>query len=598
MEGACHGGQEIPGHIREHDVSGSLVTLVNPNRIHPAITPYALDILTTALEQAGFEVHVVDCCFRRDEWQEVLREYFAAHQPLLVGVTIRNTDTIYPQEQKVFIGEHREVFQLIRELTPAPIVAGGVGFSSMPFALVDYFGIDFGVKGPGETVICLLARTLAEGGTPDTVPGLILNKGNGSVVRVPVTGLPAGTGLLRLAGFNEERTWQAERTATYRRRSGDPRKVDNLEYYRRGGLGNILTKNGCTYACTHCVEPDAKGTRFARRGIEAVVDEMESLTAQGVHDLHTTDSEFNLAIANSKSILREIVERKRRDPGSPLHHLRLWTYCQPTPFDEEFASLLAQAGCGGVNVSTDHVVDELLNRWKVTGKSTRYYDFADTVRAVELCRKYGILCMVEVMLGMPGETLDTIRECVDKTMALDATVVGFTFGLRLFPYSPLGMEFAARCDGMRTVPGLQSNTATEPIVLRRASQCASVVEYERQFMFESSGGFRPLYYFSPELPESPETLGSPNGRWLNTLQFLWDYVPPEDWHRTMLPTAPGLSEHDNNYADNPFLTSMVQLGYKGAFWSRWRDRDRILEEARSRSIVPRVPGLTGGRYPR
>jgi hypothetical protein len=151
------------------------------------------------------------------------------------------------------------------------------------------------------------------------------------------------------------------------------------------------------------------------------------------------------------------------------------------------------------------------------------------------------------------------------------------------------MDLAAQCDGVRTVPGLQSNTASEPIVLRRADQCASVVEYERQFMFERSGAFRPLYYFSPDLPESPETLGSPNGRWLSTLQFLWDYIPEEDWPRTMLPTAPGLSEHDNNYADNPFLTSMVQLGYKGAFWSRWRERQSIIEEARRKGVTG-VPG--------
>ena len=36
--------------------SQGLVTLINPNKIFPAITPYALDILTTSLEENGFEV--------------------------------------------------------------------------------------------------------------------------------------------------------------------------------------------------------------------------------------------------------------------------------------------------------------------------------------------------------------------------------------------------------------------------------------------------------------------------------------------------------------------------------------------------------------
>jgi hypothetical protein len=146
-------------------------------------------------------------------------------------------------------------------------------------------------------------------------------------------------------------------------------------------------------------------------------------------------------------------------------------------------------------------------------------------------------------------------------------------------------DLAKQCAGLRAVPGLQSNTANEPIVLRTSEQCADVVEYERQFMFQSDGSFRPLYYFSPDLPEDPTTIARPDGCWLKTLEFLWAYIPPADHPRVMLPTAPGLSRHDNNYADNPFLTTLVQLGYRGAYWSRWRDRDAIIEEGRARNIL-------------
>jgi tryptophan 2-C-methyltransferase len=437
----------------EISLSPDLITLVNPNKIHPTVTPYALDILATSLEQAGFDVAVVDLNLQRDTWREALTEHFRNHRPLLVGVTVRNTDTIYPQEQKVFIGEHREIINEIRRLSDAPIVAGGVGFSSMPFALVDYFGIDFGVKGPGEILICRLAEALATGRAPRDIPGLIINEGAGKVTRMAADAATGdGATLLGAAGFGESRAWQANRVGAYTRRCGDPTKVDNLEYYRRGGLGNILTKNGCPFTCSHCVEPDAKGNRFALRSVPAVVDEMESLVAQGVHDLHTTDSEFNLAIANSKALLREIVRRKDADRSSPLHDLRLWIYSQPAPFDDEFAALLAEAGCRGVNVAPDHVRDDLLDGWKVTGRGTRYYTFDDTVRVVELTRKYGMLSMVEVLLGMSGETWTTVRECIDRTMALDATVVGFTLGLRVFPYSPLGLDLARQCAGERTVP--------------------------------------------------------------------------------------------------------------------------------------------------
>lgn len=483
-------------------MSRGLVLLVNPNKVHPPIAPYALDVLTTSLEAADFEVEVLDLTFHREDWKSFLAEYFTERDPMLVGVTVRNTDTVYAFEQRPFVGEHKEIITEIKRLTDAPVIGGGIGFSTMPFALVDYFGIDYGVKGPGERIICDLADALLTGRDPGTVPGLLRNTGAG-VVRVPPAVLTArhGTPVVPLAtGQFEPRVWQVDGTASYVRRSGAAYKVDNLMYYRRGGLGSILTKNGCTYRCSHCVEPDAKGTSFGQRAVGAVVDEMESLAAQGILDQHTTDSEFNLSIGHAKNVLREIVRRKHADRGNPLNELRLWVYCQPSPFDEEFAELLAAAGCRGVNVGSDHVRPEMLSGWKVTAKGTVYYDFADTERLVRLCARHGILTMVEALFGMPGETPETMRACVEAFMALDATVTGFSLGLRLFPYTPMGMAMAAECDGVRTIPGLQSNTATGPIVLKPLAKCSGPAEYERQFMFDEHGDFRLVCYFSPACP--------------------------------------------------------------------------------------------------
>lgn len=168
-------------------MSRGLVLLVNPNKVHPPIAPYALDVLTTSLEAADFEVEVLDLTFHREDWKSCLAEYFAERDPMLVGVTVRNTDTVYAFEQRPFVGEHKEIITEIKRLTGAPVVVSGIGFSTMPFALVDYFGIDYGVKGPGERIICDLADALLTGRDPGTVPGLLRNTGAG-VTRVPCGG--------------------------------------------------------------------------------------------------------------------------------------------------------------------------------------------------------------------------------------------------------------------------------------------------------------------------------------------------------------------------------------------------------------------------
>jgi hypothetical protein len=52
---------------------------------------------------------------------------------------------------------------------------------------------------------------------------------------------------------------------------------------------------------------------------------------------------------------------------------------------------------------------------------------------------------------------------------------------------------------------------------------------------------------------------------LTSLELLWQWVPESDHPRVMLPTVAGLTQEDNNYADNPFLLRLNQLGYKAPF---------------------------------
>ena len=84
----------------------------------------------------------------KNDWR--LDEYFASHTPMLVGITLRNAGTVQPQDQRVFLPDHLGVIEAVRGLTRAPIVLGGAGFSSMPYAALEYFKTPFGVKGPGE----------------------------------------------------------------------------------------------------------------------------------------------------------------------------------------------------------------------------------------------------------------------------------------------------------------------------------------------------------------------------------------------------------------------------------------------------------------
>jgi hypothetical protein len=72
---------------------------------------------------------------------------------------------------------------------------------------------------------------------------------------------------------------------------------------------------------------------------------------------------------------------------------------------------------------------------------------------------------------------------------------------------------------------------------------------------------------------------------VNTIRWIQDYVPESEHYRVALPTIPGNSADDNNYADNPFLQCATALGYKGAYYSWWRHRERIMAEAREHGLT-------------
>ena len=556
----------------------ALVTLVNPNMVKPGITPYALDVLSTHLEQANFTVEVVDLTFKSEVWKDIVRGYFSSREPILVSLTIRNTETVHPQEQRVFLEEYLRIIKEIKQFIQAPIVAGGAGFSSMPHALLEYLDIPYGVKGPGELILCDLAHRIVRNKSPKDIPGLLIYDGH------KVEGVPEESDKPQEC-FSSRKLGIGNECIVYMRRSGVPWKVDNQEYYRNGGLGNFLATNGCPLSCAHCSEPDAKGRTISKRTASSVVDELELLTAQGIYDIHSADSEFNLEIDHSKKILNEIIARKRKTSSSPLQNLRLWLYCQPVPFDEEFADLLSEAGCKGVCIGTDHTCQELLDPWKTIQSGRCFYTFDDVKRTNQLLQQNNILVTNEIILGMPGETIETVRKCIDDSLALNSTVVGYTLRVKVFPYSPLGMQLSAESHGDTIIKCLQSNTAISPIKLKPFHICGSAAEYERQFMFDEYNRLRPVFYFSPDLPEDPETIESPNGRWVNTIRFMWEYIPKEEHHRVALPTLPGNTTDDNNYADNIFLTCFVRLGYKGAYYSKWRQRDQIIQEAIDKGII-------------
>ena len=289
-----------------------MLTLINTNRMVPAIGPIGLEYVAEAAALAGIDVTVLDLALC-DDAAAALREHLSTCEPTLIGLSFRNVDDCFWPSAQWFVPDLADLVRRIREVNDAPIVIGGVGFSVFAERIVEYTGADFGIRGDGEAATISLYRQLQAGRDFAQVEGLVWRR-EGRIA----SNAPAWPGELLLPARRE--------------------MVDNVAYFTRGGQCGFETKRGCDRRCLYCADPLAKGPVPRSRRPAEVADEIESLPAQGIDVLHTCDAEFNVPRSHAMAVCEELI---RRSLGEKV---RWYAYLAVTPFDADLAACDAKGG--------------------------------------------------------------------------------------------------------------------------------------------------------------------------------------------------------------------------------------------------------------
>ncbi|MBI5166878.1 MAG: radical SAM protein [candidate division NC10 bacterium] len=384
-------------------MAGERVLLINTNRMRPVVAPLGLDYVAQALEGSGFRVEILDLAFAENT-EEAISGYFQKNSVGAVAVTLRNIDDSYYASQDSFLPQVKEVIKSVRARTDGPIIMGGVGFSLMPCEIMEYCGVDFGIKGEGEEALPLLLQHIFNGEEFSGIPGLVFST-------------PKGLQL------NPPRYLNLKRFSLSRRGA-----IDNLRYFLEGGMAGFESKRGCDRKCVYCADPVSKGRKIRLRPPKDVADELENLLKQGIDHFHTCDSEFNIPEGHALAICQEIIGRGLGDK------IRWYAYCSPVPFSEELALLMRRAGCVGIDFGVDHGNDGMLRRLG------RDFTSRDVREIANRCRRYSFSFMFDLLLGGPGETRETLKETVELMKGLDPSRIGVSFGVRLYRGTALGRQ--------------------------------------------------------------------------------------------------------------------------------------------------------------
>ena len=184
-----------------------------------------------------------------------------------------------------------------------------------------------------------------------------------------------------------------------------------LQEYRmpliKGPFTFIVTSRGCPAGCTYCIKHVSYQFGVRLRSPELLVEEMWQLKKQGINNIHMYADLFTVNREQVVELCRLMIEQ-----GLKVK----WTCNSRVDYvDEEMLRLMGQAGCWLISWGIESGNEQILRH----ARKGAYPDKAE--RALTWARKAGIKNWGYFIIGLPGETEETIRQTIDfsKKLPLD-----------------------------------------------------------------------------------------------------------------------------------------------------------------------------------
>jgi len=209
------------------------------------------------------------------------------------------------------------------------------------------------------------------------------------------------------------------------------RELLPMHKYKMGSLHgrlnftSIQTMRGCPWKCIFCASEALNTTRMVMRSPASVVDEIRSVVDTfGIRHFYIVDDVMTLWPKHILEIVRGLKRENIKitfEGGTRANLVE----------DKLFAEL-AEAGLIRISFGLETVDTEMR---KTMGKKVPLEAYTE---ANKICNKYGIEALNSVMIGLPGETRETVKATLDW-LGKDRNVKQANFAIAM-PYP--GTEFA------------------------------------------------------------------------------------------------------------------------------------------------------------
>jgi radical SAM superfamily enzyme YgiQ (UPF0313 family) len=173
---------------------------------------------------------------------------------------------------------------------------------------------------------------------------------------------------------------------------------------------SIIAGRGCPFNCIFCVGSKMGGRRARYRNTKLVVDEIEQVLAYGFKEVNFEDDLLTLNHKHVYAVCDEIIARGLKFNWS--------IFSRADTVNLDLLRRMKEAGCNwmlyGVESGNQQILDTV--KKKITLEKIR--------EGVRMAKEAGIEVMASFIIGLPGETVDTLKETIEFGQSLD-TFWGF-----------------------------------------------------------------------------------------------------------------------------------------------------------------------------
>ena len=181
-----------------------------------------------------------------------------------------------------------------------------------------------------------------------------------------------------------------------------------MPYNKYHPYATLITASWCPFGCSFC--PFAN-TPYKMRDVNDVLENLEHIRRMGIRQVHIADWTFAVNKKHARAILQGMIERKFNFTWSCLSRVDV--------VDFELLSLMKQTGCEMIEFGVESGNQAILNRYE---KDTTLEEIR---RAFRWARELELTTLATFVLGLPGDTQQTMEETLKLAMEIEPTYCSF-----------------------------------------------------------------------------------------------------------------------------------------------------------------------------